>query len=236
MAKQRRIVNILSWMPPFLCRRALAEPHVIFSTTALTSFFSWLTGLLALVWVRRVLPTAFIGLGDVTLVTGYPKGRSMVRQWQTIAAHSSSILGREKVSTFDIRWIVDVNNFSFVRFVTTFGFGRLKKKFFLKRRRFRCVVAEAQLPRQMNCKVQKLRVIWFKVGCRDYLPVSTFTDNLDFEIIDSTSSRDWVCCPHRRRVLVVFTVTCEDTEWMYMKHMWRSHGTQRTYGIQACFQ
>lgn len=44
-----------------------------------------------------------------------------------------------------------------------------------------------------------------------YLPVSTFADNLDFEIVDATSGGDRVRRPHGRRILVVFAVACEET-------------------------
>lgn len=47
MAKQRRVINILRWMSPLLCRRARARAHVTFSTTAWMRFFSWLPGLFA---------------------------------------------------------------------------------------------------------------------------------------------------------------------------------------------
>lgn len=68
---------------------------------------------------------------------------------------------------------------------------------------------------------QSTRAIQCKVLKYEHLPVSTFADNLHFEIIDSTSSRDWVCCSHRRCVLVVFTMACVDTPKMYMNLMWR---------------
>lgn len=64
----------------------------------------------------------------------------------------------------------------------------------------------------MGNQQQGMRAIQCKVLRCEYLPVSTFADNLNFEIIDSTSSRDWVCRSHRRCILVVFAMACEDTE------------------------
>lgn len=39
------------------------------------------------------------------------------------------------------------------------------------------------------------------------LPVATFADNLDFEVVDAAGSRDWVCGPHGCCVFVVLAMT-----------------------------
>lgn len=44
--------------------------------------------------------------------------------------------------------------------------------------------------------------------CHIYIPIATFADNLDFEVVDSTGSRDRVRGSHRGGVFVVLAMTC----------------------------
>ena len=40
------------------------------------------------------------------------------------------------------------------------------------------------------------------------LPISSLADDFDLKVVDTTGSRHWMSCPHRRRVLVVLPAPC----------------------------
>lgn len=61
LAKQRGVINILSWMSLLLCQWARAKAHVIFWAAALIHFFSWLSGLFVLVCIIHVPSMTFGG-------------------------------------------------------------------------------------------------------------------------------------------------------------------------------
>lgn len=45
------------------------------------------------------------------------------------------------------------------------------------------------------------------LGCNQHLPISTFTDDLHFKVINATGCRDGVSGPDRGSIFVIFTVT-----------------------------